>query len=171
MIKKICLPILIFLFTALTFGQEEQTNTPHHLGLNLGSTTGIGFSYRYWPNKIGFQVTGIPIISPGGRSFSSIGLSLLYLLQENKKIDLFGYLGNHFIITTSNNYLYNPNTGVGMTKKVTNANYNVGVGLGLRLRLHQKLNLNLQSGYGVYQIGNKSILGTIAGEIGLYYQF
>lgn len=173
---------LTFLLFALSFSfavsaqeeeaaeMEETATGPHHIGLHAGSTTGLGFSYRYWPSKWGLQVTGVPVFNQGGSSFVSVGASALYLLQDNQTLDLYGYLGNHLILNTNQISVFDSNTNTFTTTSVTQEIYNLGLGLGIRARLLDNLNLNLQAGYGFYDItGN--IFTNLAGEAGLYYQF
>lgn len=148
--------ILILLFnltTFFSFGQSKDSLNSishHNLGFHTGSTTGIGLSYRYWHNRLGVQATGFPFISKDLGTYYSLGLSLLYVLKDNKKADLFGYIGNHFIK---------------LSNKTT---YNLGVGIGLKIDFFEVLDFSIQAGYGIYSIQDSpSSLPT--GEIGLYY--
>ena len=118
----------ILLFFSLP-NLNAQSSPAHHLGLHAGSTTGLGFSYRYWPAKLGFQVTGIPIFNGDNRNYISGGVSLLYLFKENKVVDLFGYIGNHLILETNEYvYYYDYQTGLYETEIVTNESYIIVVG-------------------------------------------
>ncbi|MGB1102566.1 MAG: hypothetical protein ACPG21_02970 [Crocinitomicaceae bacterium] len=157
---------------AQEYENEEETKpvlTPHHIGLNAGATTGIGFSYRYWPSKMGFQVTTIPTFAQGD-IFVSSGLSALYLMKDNDRVDLFGYFGTHLRTTVYDHIIVDPITGAyeGEVRKTDN-NLSLGLGVGLKIDFWDVLNLNLQTGYGVRNIGDEP--GTfLTGEIGLYYQ-
>ena len=165
--------IALCLFAVLLFGTanaQESNNSPkltaHHVGIHAGGTTGLGFSYRYWPTRWGFQVTGIPIFSQG-QTFASFGASALYLLKDNNRVDLFGYFGNHLIIDHSSFTSYD-GSGNPIEYSYTDVIDNLGFGLGLKIDMFEVINLNLQAGYGVIDITN-SPRTFPTGEIGLYY--
>ena len=160
-----------FLITIGSFAQTKNTDslttTKHYLGLHAGVTTGYGFSYRYWPQKLGFQVTGIPIF---GKDFynASLGLSALYLLKDNNKVDLYGYLGNHFQFDGYSTPTYDNTGNITGTQKVNYTTYNIGVGIGFKVDFLDVLDFNLQTGYAINNITNSAYTG-LAGEVGLYY--
>jgi len=133
-----------------SFAQDEFVQH-HKAGFHAGSTTGIGFSYKYQPKKLGIQVVGAPFFFSGGDSFLSLGISGLYRLQESRKIDIFTYLGNNMIFAFQE------------------MRYNLGVGAGIDLHIWPSvLDLNIQAGYGIYAI-NTDPMSLVAGEIGLHY--
>ena len=53
-----------FLYSQVTTDIVKQDNNnqffKNGFGMNAGFTTGLGFSYRYMPEKNGLQITGIP---------------------------------------------------------------------------------------------------------------
>jgi len=152
--KQIILTLLFSILTALSFGQKKDSIdasiSNHHIGFHVGSTTGIGLSYRYWYKKFGIQATGFPVISKDFGTFFSAGVSLLYILKDNKKVDLFGYIGNHII-----NFNDKPL-------------FNLGVGIGLKIDFLEVLDFSLQTGYGIYNLQD-SPSSLLTGEFGLYY--
>ncbi|WP_070138236.1 hypothetical protein [Crocinitomix algicola] len=135
--------------------KTEPSEGAHHIGLHAGTTTGLGFSYRFWPGKIGFQLTGVPIFDSHS-SFVSAGASFLYKFNDNEVVDFFGYVGNHLLHRT---YGYNNST---------NLTYNASIGIGLKIDFLEVLNFNLQAGYGVYNM-TETVRTRLAGEVGLYY--
>ena len=173
------------LFTAACFSsvnttaQEEKTEdtTPtfyrHSLGFSAGGTTGLGFSYRhFFPNRLGFQVTGVPIFG-GGDFFSSTGLSLMYIFKEHEKVDLFSYLGNHLIYERFTYYqapitFPDPQPGDEVIKE--RLTYNIGFGAGVNIHFWEFIDLSLKAGYGIYNV-NSSPATNIAAGIGVYYRF
>ncbi|WP_070138237.1 hypothetical protein [Crocinitomix algicola] len=171
--KKQLLFVILLILALPIFGQEEKIENKfeevHHVGLHAGVTSGIGFSYRYWPKELGFQVTGIPFFE-NDNSFYSFGLSFLAKLRDDKVVDLYGYVSNHLMLRTGLNYNYDQMTGEYTTSKYTRETFNIGVGMGLEFSLWKVVKLNLQTGYGLVDITN-SITGTIIGECGLYYSF
>ena len=152
--KKLLFTLLLSLLAINVYSQRVDSTkssiSKHHLGFHIGSTTGLGISYRYWHNRIGAQVTTMPFISKDNGNFYSLGLSFLYVLKDNKKADLIGYIGNHFLSID------------------TKLNYNLGLGIGLKVDFFEVLDFSLQAGYGIYNLQDSpSSLPT--GEIGLYY--
>ena len=175
--KKIIIISLISLLSISLNAQSKSEmgkvnhsdNTKHYFGLHAGSTTGYGFSYRYWPTKLGVQVTALPVFRKGGDYNVSTGLTLLYTLRDENVVDFYSYLGQH-LISQKNSYggYYDPSLGI-FTQGKTNYNtiYNVGAGVGFKFD-SKFVDLNIQVGYGAYDIIN-DINTNIAGEIGIYY--
>lgn len=153
------------------YGTETETNDFRFaIGAHSGSTTGQGFSFRYQPEKFGIQLTGIPIFNGRDNFYSSTGLTLMYTLRKHERLDLFTYLGNHYIYQRYESFVDMwpmPSEPVILTER----NYNIGLGAGINIHLWQVLDLSLQLGYGVYNVNNSNINSNIAGEIGLYYRF
>lgn len=167
--KKLIIAVVLFLFTDLVYTQEreESQDYTHSLGVMTGSTTGLGFSYRYFPNKIGFQFTALPIFR-FGEFQSSTGLSLLYKIRSHEKLDVFAYLGNHLFYDSHAILIDLPETGGYETKG--GFNYNVGLGAGVNIHLWDFLDLSVKAGYGLYDI-TSFINTSLAGGLGLYYRF
>ena len=128
----------------------------YHVGTHQSSLGGLGLSFRYWPGKLGVQVTALPIFREGQGHFFSAAVTALYTFQEGKKVDLYGYWGNHYLsIKGSGN---------------ANNSLNTGLGMGFKINFTESLNFNIQAGYGFYNITN-SFTSTLAGGVGLYYAF
>ena len=70
-----------------TTGQYLHKN--HYMGFNAGALTGIGFSYRYMPKKLGVQLTALPF-GKKDNLWLNAGISLFYSLHSfaNKKINI-----------------------------------------------------------------------------------
>ncbi len=166
---KLILSILFSSIMAISFAQESKSAPVHSVGLHAGSTTGLGFSYRYWPGKFGVQITGIPIFSDG-ESFGSVGVTPIIKLKEFNSMDIFGYLGNHILYSNSDVFAQDPITGITSTEKDLDIIYNIGVGVGCRFRFTEFINLNVQGGYGFYDVTG-SVSTNIAIEAGFYYSF
>lgn len=147
---------------SLNAQNKDATKTlqKHHVGIHASSLGGVGFSYRYWPGKLGVQITTLPIFRQNKGYFLSIGATALYTLKEGKTVDLYSYIGTHYI---GENYSGNQqNNG--------SSSLNTGLGVGFKINLSEFLNLNIQTGYGFYNI-TESLSTTIAGGAGLYYSF
>lgn len=164
--------IILLLISSTLFAQDELTikenkTRKNAIGLHAGSTTGLGISYRRWPDQFGFQVTFFPIVSKG-QSYVSLGITGMYKVSELKSIDVFIYLGNHFIYR-EDNYYYDPayyqdydNSG--------NWTWNLGAGGGLDIKIAKVLRLSIMTGFGNYDIFGDYTF-TFAGEIGFYFMF
>lgn len=165
------LGLVLFSLTAQetpNFGLEEKS-MKHALGLHTGSSTGQGFSYRYFPNKWGVQVTGIPIFNGNNGFYTSSAVSVLYKIKEHKKLDLFTYLGNHLILERYQTY-YGIWPGPGPTY-VTDRTYTIGLGVGVNIHLWEVLDLSMQAGYGLNRRNNAPSNTIFSNEIGVYYKF
>ncbi len=166
------LTIFILITTVTAFAQDdlvvEKTRVRKSgLGLHAGSTTGLGISYRYWPDAFGFQVTFLPMIS-SSNSYVSIGITGMYKVSEMQALDVFLYAGNHFIYR-NDNYYYDP-AYYGDYDNSSSWAWNFGLGAGLDIKLAKVLRLSLMTGFGNYDIFGDYTF-TFAGEIGFYYMF
>ena len=117
--------------------------------INAGFTTGLGFSYRYWPDKVGLQLTFVPV-KYDTTTFISLGLTGLFTLAETKYFKPYLYLGNHYIITQNGE------------------EYNIGFGPGFSVG--SVVRFNLMIGYGFYDVLKTFSMFPTA-EIGVYYKF
>ncbi|MFD1550885.1 hypothetical protein DNU06_05215 [Putridiphycobacter roseus] len=159
---------LICLFSLLSFsGKTQLTSSPHHFGLHAGFTTGLGLSYRYWPKKIGVQLTAAPQFSKNYFNIYS-GLTGLLSIKKNATSEFFTYLGASLNSTKDDYYVYENGTYY-QNLKVDNK-LNIGLGIGFRVTFLKVFDVNFQGGYGVYDI-TKNIRSRPTGEIGLYYRY
>lgn len=155
--------VLITLFligTINTSGQNPQ-NQPypgeglykHYFGINAGLTTGVGFSYRYWPGKNGFQVTFLPVVD---RTSTTISFGATYL-KEIKTFDKYRFLvyaSNHL----TNLYQYHDQ-------------YIDNIGIGAGFDVYQKyFVLNMMVGYGCIDVF-QDFRTRPTFEMGLFYNF
>lgn len=168
--------LLSFLFSLMVFGQENN-QSKHHIGGHLGSVSGMGFSYRYWPTKLGGQITFVPVFKKDGGYLISSGISALYTLKQSQFVDLYAYWGFHLINTKSTFNIYDPyDPSIIILQQNTYKNYyNTGLGVGFKFKLLDNLDFCLQGGYGVYMSEDNFInqlfyKTNIAGGIGLYYK-
>ncbi|MEX2483124.1 MAG: hypothetical protein WED10_01100 [Brumimicrobium sp.] len=167
---KAVLTVLIFFISFVLLSQEgiknessDSSSPAHSLGFHLGSTTGMGLSYRFLPKKLGIQATFLPVFNGNGGMFLSSGLSILYKLKSSRRVDLFGYLGNHLTYRESAPGFYG--------EQNVNRNYHVGLGAGINLHAWiDVLDISFQMGYGVYSV-NENPRSLPAAEIGFYYKF
>ncbi|MBN2682360.1 MAG: hypothetical protein JXR58_07615 [Bacteroidales bacterium] len=95
--KKAAIVILVLLISFCSFSQIESDSIPekhleknkNYLGFNLGSTTGIGFSYIRYFGKFGTQFTFMP-------GFSA-ALGFHYDIPVGKGETLLIYNGWHYL--------------------------------------------------------------------------
>lgn len=163
------LPIILFVcvFSSLYSQndiEEKELNTKHALGLALSGDGGVGLSYRYLQNKLGFQINVLPIHSKE-IFFQSTGLSFLYRFKETEKIEVYGYFGNHLIN-------FNP-FDEGLLSI-----YNAGLGAGVNIKFLDHMSFQFQGGYAVYNLlrsGSDDISGSpfsfLSIGVGLHYNF
>jgi hypothetical protein len=148
-----------------TNAQEKgKASVKHNIGAFTSIGSGKGLSYRYLPGKFGFQITTLPVFDRNGGYNINIGANLVYILQQRKYVELYGFLGNelvHSFVKTYNG-TFPPN------QKYTG--YAANLGLGLKFDLLEVLNLNIQAGYGAFEINNSPNTNISLG-IGLYYHW
>jgi hypothetical protein len=157
--KKINFTLLCFLFLNILRGQDTKlipTDTlkkkaKSYFGINAGITTGLGFSYIYWPKKNGLQVTFLPLFD---KDYQNYSLSLTYLrfLTQYQNVNLFMFVGNHLT-----NIFYNE------------ANYNIGIGPGVEASTGS-IKFHFMLGYGVLAIPT-DIKSRPTVEAGIFYNF
>lgn len=140
--KRFLALLMIFSFISIGRTQDGLNDYKHSLGLHAGIASGYGFSYRFWPKKIGFQITGIPILSTNQITTSS-GLSFLLKINDFSKLSLYSYLGNHM---RYERYNYSDPTNAYYQKVFS---YYSALGVGVRINFLQVLDFNFQAGYGV----------------------
>ena len=158
--KKITVILLLVLFYSYSFSQEkikaESFDEPknNEFGAHAGFTTGVGLSYRHWSEKIGVQITALPVFSKNDGAFISAGLTGMYSINNSKYVRFYAYLGNHIMYYNSHGY--------------TETIYNIGAGPGFSFG--KIVSFNVMFGYGVIDVTN-NYRSTLVGEIGLYYKF
>ena len=152
--KFILIPFLALAVLLVCYdcnAQDDDFRAVHRVGFQAGTTTGVGFSYKFQPNKFGLQLVSMPIFDGEGNVLASFGLSGLYRFLELNRADIFGYIGNHLFIGR------------------TDVGYHVGLGAGLDWHVWPGvLDLSFQSGYGVYYLNDRPF-SLLTGEIGLHY--
>ncbi len=182
--------LTLILFSALTlsgFSQEKSTKperlaTKHEVGFAAGHATGVGISYRYYPKKIGIQITTTPIISSNDARLS-IGTSLMYTLNETRVTKFYLYYGNHVYFEKyqyQDYYYYDEYSSNHTTEEFENKNfsYNTGVGAGIELTAWQRVGFNFNFGLGYHYEENTYNnelrtywSTTIIGGGGIFYKF
>jgi hypothetical protein len=169
--KKLLLTTLLLCGMVSALAQDvEKSNLNHRLGLSAGATTGLGFSYRYMNDKIGFQVTGIPVIrGEDNYRFFSTGGSLLYPFRFHETTTLFAYAGVHNIYEEREW----PNFMGGVSSYKRNW-LSVGLGVGANFEVWDVMEISFQFGYAGYDLAATYANGRsfmLTGEFGVYYKF
>lgn len=164
--------LLIGLFLSNSYAQTQSSNDSlrHSLGVSAGSASGVGFSYRFQTPKLGFEVTGVPLLMGSGTTFLSAGASLIYRIRSHEKLDVFAYYGNHLVLTQREMVLYHPPTGTYTTTKKNDIALSMALGAGVNIHLADFLDLSIKAGYGLYDY-HRNPFTSIAGGVGLYYRF
>lgn len=168
---------VMFMFQVSSAQETESPSKNHHVGFHVGSTTGVGVSYRYWPKRWGIQVTGTPFFRRGDRYIIG-GLSAMYKIVDGNRVDFFGYLGNEIIHQSVKLWVYDSATGGSKQQRFRDNVFNIGLGLGLKFDIGKAINLNIQGGWAVYDAFGEIYdweydpTWTYAcAEIGVYYNF
>lgn len=139
----------------------DNNKRPHNLGVSAGSTSGFGLSYKYFPDKFGFQTNGFLYVR-SGETITSLGGSFLYSIKRQEKYNFYA----HF----SAMHLYEHYWTVIDSVKVIDDYHmvNMGPGIGIEF-LFQYINLSFQIGFGAYD--NFRVYTMLAGGVGVHYRF
>jgi hypothetical protein len=168
--KKLLILSIILSFSLCLFAQDEDISQANNeFGAHAGFTTGLGFSYRHWFDRFGFQVTGIPV-KTNDYFFASIGATGLYSLKTTQYIRAFLYLGNHFVYQAETYESYDPYMGYSYGEEYTSYTRQYNIGFGPGFSVGRLIEFNLMVGYGIYDVGGDfNMLPAI--EVGVYYNF
>ena len=168
--------LFLILFHASNFEASAQNTLNNNgtqiykygIGGGAGFTTGYGLSFKYLPKKFGAQITFAPFKNMETERYS-IGLTLIYLLIQNKLTNFYLYQGNHYYYNSQTYFIYDPNK-VGEPEKTgsTEAFINNGLGFGFEIIIAKRIGLNLMTGYAFY---NNFEQLNVTGEAALYYKF
>lgn len=176
---------------SFSFGQEtEKKKAEHGIGFQIGGTTGHGLTYRYYGNKIGVQVSALPIFMQNNEFLMSAGLTGMYKIAESNRIDLVAYLGNHFVtrdpeIIIDETQSIQPNQPIsnslldqhilaklltGGSEAYQRLSYNMSIGLGGILHTKNRfINFNFFTGYGIYSL-NREPLSALSLTVGITFK-
>ena len=89
----------------------EDVNEPikksykHAFGVGAGFTSGIGFTYKYMPDKFGVQLRALPF-KDNDVTFLSTGLTFRYNIYSDRYKNVFLYQGNHFFYKEETDLYY-----------------------------------------------------------------
>jgi hypothetical protein len=167
--KKLFVLAVLSLFLMSVSAQDNPyvLVKSNEFGMHLGATTGMGLSYRHWFNKIGFQLTALPV-KTNQNTFISAGATALYSFYDSPHVMVFGYLGSHYLMRDMEEEIYDPFSGTTSIDKVHQGIYNIGIGPGFAFG--GIVRFNLMVGYGFFDIfGKLNMFPT--GEMGLYFRF
>lgn len=180
---------LIFLFVSVNgIPQETRSHAEktHYVGGHFGPTTGIGFSYRFFKNKTGFQVTALGYKNATYIDLN-LGLSLIHKLVSEGSFDFICYAGSRVSYKEENTLSYNYEKEDIQINTPKEFRTNISIGLGIQKGIGNRLKISFQIGYALFNInGQRAIFRknklqqfldhpdnpwTMAtGEIGLYYR-
>jgi len=153
--------------------EEKLPEFRNSLGLAAGTTTGIGFAYRFWPKKFGFQITAGGIKDSDFAAISG-GITVLNNLAENEYIRFYAYYSNsiYYTETKTVDYNYSPYYNGGYYQERTYTTYsrkwNTALGLGTQFKFGRYVGLDLMIGWGGYDNFSR-ILPAI--ESALFFKF
>ncbi len=112
--RRLKLNFILITITCMMIVQVANAQEyKHNVGVGAGFTTGMGLSYRYFPNKFGVQVSFLPVKNDDFRLIST-GLTGLVKSVDTKYFDTFAFLGNHYV-TTFDDYEYQIGIGYGLS--------------------------------------------------------
>ncbi len=146
-----------------------QENYQFGVGGGAGFTTGYGLSFRYVPKRFGAQINFAPYKDKNETERYSLGVTLIYMLMQNKITNFYLYQGNHYYYNSEIITIYNPNIPDHEEKiRNTDRYFNNGFGFGIEIIMARRIGLNLMAGYAFY---NNFQQLNVTGEMALYYKF
>ena len=140
------------------WADAPQYKHTHTVGAAAGVTSGLGFSYRYWGEKNGFQLTLLPMISRNDDSehtLVSAGASYLRALWSSPLYDFFhqpsrnlvyAYGGLHYFYESTKDSYAAYSTAQYYREELRSHDIYAGGGLGLQMNL-SAVQLSLGIGY------------------------
>lgn len=177
--NRILLTSIFLLVSVVAFAQGSDEDSKieilnNEFGFNVGATTGVGFSYRHWGDRFGFQVTALPYKVEEDQ-FISAAITGMFSLRKTKYIRTFLYWGNHVFSDTKysdySEYDSETDSYIYYSQNEVRTQFNSGFGIGFSFG--RIVAFNVSVGYGAYDIfggsDNFSLMPT--GEIGLYWKF
>lgn len=170
--KNLFFALLSLFFISSINAQKHDSismSKTQEVGFHGGFTTGVGFSYRYWPSKFGLQLTALPVKSDE-LTYFNFGVTGLYSIYSSRSVRFFWYLGNNYTYHSRYEIEYNSRNYVYSSDKKLKETTSYNIGLGPGFGFGSTVRFNIMAGYGFYDVLNKfNIYPT--GEIGLYYRY
>lgn len=140
----------LFSFDGMCQKEEGTTLSKHSVGLNIGLTSGVGFSYKFMSSKFGFEVTSLPIYTQEQKLILLQGFSLNFVLKKKERVDEFIYVANGLMFTRKhiqNSYVSGPNQEMTHEDYIARGFlYRAGGGWGVRIRGDNKVDVVLKMG-------------------------
>ena len=172
--KKLTTVLLLVLGSFAALAQDSTALEPttknykHAFGFGAGFSTGVGFTYKYMPNKFGVQFRVLPF-KDDYTAFVSSGITFRYKFLEAKKVNLFLYQGNHFIYEEDYSYYasFYPTSSTYTAIDVT-CSYSTALGVGTEFLMGERFTSNVMLGYGAHN--NFQVIAPSI-ETGIYFMF
>ena len=172
---------MVLLASSSIYAQEQTENKEeetfkHSVGLGAGISTGYGFSYRYFPKRIGVQANFIPI-KDTTRLIVSAGVTFLFRLGKIDEFTFYAYQANHYFYKEQTSYEIDysyqsvpPYNYIETTTETLEEGeyFNNGMGIGGEYVHRERFGFNLMAGYS-QQENFKRLDFTI--EAAIYFKF
>ncbi|MDA3852223.1 MAG: hypothetical protein PF447_13285 [Spirochaetaceae bacterium] len=165
--KKLLYLLCIFLLSSTLWSQQQSQEEAleikgHNIGVMLGNSLGYGLTYRYWPDRLGVQLTFSPSIDYGNQGFI-VGGSFFYTIQGGKITQLFFYTGGQYAFNYYQNdfWFYDESTE-------TNFDYSIGAGPGLEIRIINHIAMDFLFGYS-YSPADMTV--NFSFDTGIFYRY
>jgi hypothetical protein len=165
---KFQLFIVLILTSSLAIAQDEseKQNYKHAIGFHYGMYSGWGNSYRFFPQKVGFQVNSMVYhqIYNSGTTLFSLGGSFMYSITRDKDFNLYAHVSSGYNYRKSRYAIfYDGYSGYNIKD-----NLSMGYGIGIdhtigRFMMNAYYAMGFRRNFEVYSMWG------FGG--GLYYQF
>ncbi len=145
-LKTLQVLLLLFFWQLSVFGQEQDSTETkivhrHAMGLSIGTSIGVGPTYRYMSEKFGFQVAFAPNINSTRKTYSS-AITFFMKLKEKEKMNIYLYQANHYL-----NFYSSEKDG----KDVYEYFFVNGIGAGIEFIINKRIAYNFMLGGAGYK--------------------
>ena len=181
---KVFLILLLTLSCLTSFPQASNGVSSHGVGLNLGTFSGTGLSYRFQYQKFATQFTAFGSYRTV-RFLGNAGLSLLYGFHSNNLTTF--YIGASARLRYLKNERLVFNAPDLVLETISMQQINTGIHVDMLWGINKKINANFSVGYGYYNIkegfretnikvlnnyfGSNKLHTMISVGLGIYYVF
>ena len=153
--KRVIFGVLMMMMMTVGFSQELKSEKRHLISLFHSVRSEKGFSFKYQPDRLGVQVTGLPMFSKSKRVFFGIGVSGLCSIQKTEYMNMYGFMGGQYVESD--------------IFEKTNR-FNVMTGLGVKTRSDNGFEVITHGGYGVLNAFETNMKTAFSAEIGIQYK-
>lgn len=161
--------VIVLLSVSNLFAQDNNKpiDRKHGIGIGVGSTTGYGLSYTYFPGKVGFLTNTFFYLDEDVRK-ADLGGMVMYSLYRGQNHVFFTYLSGYYHYRYDKYFTYDYPTYVPVYYINEEKEFHMGPGVGVEI-YKKNFGVNMHIGFAAYN--NFSTFSMLAGGIAIHYRF